>query len=205
METIDHADWSTLDPTQPLVIEDHDPPSQRAQEWLSKAAALGLACGREVFGKDTTLQMDMVFLVRFAASTVWRISGGDPCWSKLNVETLKRELKDFGFEDNNRVAILAGLGSFYAFLLKRRLLSSDSGEPLLQELFPYVTEHYRRGLASSRKRAATKIRSSKERPPRPPQRGGRRRTGRRRRTARTAKTTSAATKRSPFVPADWLP
>lgn len=192
MKHVELTDPCKADPTLPIVIEDDDPPEEQAQGWLAEAAALGLACSKEIFGEAFDEHMGMVLVVRFAAATVWRTSSKAPCWSKLDVATLKKDLAGFGLSRERIREELAALASFYAFLIKRKFLTSEQGEPLLRELFPYLAEHYRRTLPSSSGGSVIRSRAARRHRARS---GRRRRRGRDRKPSKTSSgPTSPATK-----------
>lgn len=102
--------------------------------WLDQASALALALSREINGDDATCHLLDRMFIQVAAHEIWRTSGGDPCWTKLEVEPWFERLVDMPFwEGLGANAVITTL-AFYHFLVAKGHVSREAVLPIVDRL-----------------------------------------------------------------------
>jgi hypothetical protein len=119
-------------PSLPTV---NDP---RAEPWLDLATDLALAFYRDLDPEDDSwLSIDTV-IIHIAAAVAWHSTGGQPCWSRLDVDVWLQQLGSLPnwaqLQENAVMTLLA----FYCFLVKFGHLTSEQAIGVVEQLEPYA-------------------------------------------------------------------
>lgn len=87
-----------------------------ARRWLALAYDLALGLDEDMGPgpEDPSIYM----AAHMVASAIWRQTGGDPCWSKLDVERFVAECEGLPIWPHYGDAILVGTQALYTFLAK---------------------------------------------------------------------------------------
>ena len=101
----------------PEVFEDP------AERWLWEARELALDYSLEVHGEDPVANRNDVMTLHMAAATLWRTSGGDPCWSKFDPDAFRADLERADTKVSVIEQMLFSVYTLYCYLARHGLLS----------------------------------------------------------------------------------
>jgi hypothetical protein len=111
---------------------------------MDDARLLALASSLEIHGfREQSQEIDLYFL-ETAADHVWTTTGGDPCWSKLEIDAyFERHAQMPGWTHGAKDNGVATLLGFFTFLGRRGVLPLEKTRPVLLALDAHVSDAMR--------------------------------------------------------------
>ena len=115
-----------------------------AERWLRQARELALSYSLEVQGNDPEANGSDVTTLHLAAATLWRTSGGAPCWSKFDPDAFRDDLERSGLTTFAIEAMQLTVHTLYCYLARHGLLSPALALAAQDRIVPHVRDLVRR-------------------------------------------------------------
>jgi hypothetical protein len=117
-------------------------PNAASDAWLACADKLALRFNEDLSpGNEDPVVGMCVYMV---ASSIWRGSGGDPCWSKLDAAAFMKECETLPVWPILGEHLLVTLRAFYCFLAKFEHISVPEALVIEQGLAPWTEPLFER-------------------------------------------------------------
>ena len=114
-------------------------PDQAAEEWSELTGLLRSTFSRESRGNDWQQHAFDAFFIHALSKHLWVSYGPQPCWSDLQPAKLLRDMQarqDWRYSWNAQ--LVATIGQFYGFLVRRGHLTKEQGWRVERRLQPIL-------------------------------------------------------------------
>jgi hypothetical protein len=110
--------------------------SPEQQAWIDATAELVTAYSKRVHGHDEEAAALDSFYLQIAAEVVWDDTGGEPSWTKLDVERYLEQV--IGVWSDQYVSAVLTLSAFYDWLVEAGHCTSAEVDPVVRMLDPHL-------------------------------------------------------------------